>query len=124
MNKKTILIIVIMLMFAGGAIYWLSRLPSVPNAAVNAQAGGTPSAVQPPTSKTVPVSGTKGIETWTGTLELGKGVFFKVGDKTYTLQAPGVDLKNRGYQTGDTVNVMGKLNGGIIEVVGMNKLIK
>lgn len=122
MNKKYILIVLGLIVAAVGAIFLIKVLVTTPAVTVNKPAVNAQA--QPPTTKTVPISGTKDIETWTGVLELGKSSFLKVADKTYTLQVPGADLNSQGYKTGDTVNVMGKLSGGIITVVGMNKLIK
>lgn len=90
-----------------------------------------PPAAVPPTSEVIPVSGTPGINVWTGTLSLStQEAKLAVGGETFVLKIPGKEavsfLKEKFFQDGDTVNVMGKLaeEGKTITVSGINKFKK
>lgn len=121
MSKKQLVIILIVLAIAAIAIILLIRsvlAPKLPSIGEK----------NPPISSFVPKSATPGIEAWTGVLALvDSEVNLKVGDKVYKLTIPGVAaakiIADKGYQSGDTVNVMGKLKGEAIEMSGINKLI-
>ncbi|MCX6779387.1 MAG: hypothetical protein NTU97_04120 [Candidatus Magasanikbacteria bacterium] len=83
---------------------------------------------QPPTTTVIPESLTKGQEIWSGTLNLIEPPTLTVGDKVYTLKILEKNtlsiFEGKGYKTGDTVNVMGSLDGMVINVSGLNKLVK
>ncbi|MEK9158815.1 MAG: hypothetical protein AAB673_02340 [Patescibacteria group bacterium] len=82
----------------------------------------------PPTTKIMPQSLTRGVETFTGILSLENGATLKVETKVYPLLINKIDasnvLKAQGYKTGDEINVMGKTVKDIIEVAGINKLVR
>lgn len=123
MNKKQLVIFFLCLVIlAVSAILGLKYLilPSSQNPSVGQN---------PPSSAAPPVSATPGIMTWTGSLELQTGqATIKVADKTYPLTISEADasnvLINKGFKTGDIINVMGKLKGDKLEMAGVNKLIK
>ncbi len=90
-----------------------------------------PSVAGPPTSQVIPVSGTPGVSVWTGTLALSsQEAKLTVGGESFVLKIPGKEavsfLKEKFFQDGDTVNVMGKLaeEEKTITVSGINKLKK
>lgn len=121
MSKKQLVVILIVLAIAAIIIILLMRsfwAPKLPSSGKN----------NPPISSLVPKSGTPGIETWTGVLTLvDNEANLKVGDKVYKLTIPSAAaakiIADKGYQSGDNVNVMGKLKGEVIELSGINKSV-
>lgn len=83
---------------------------------------------QPAATKTIPQAATPGLSVWSGSLNLSQPPSLIVNEKKYRLEIKGADafsvLKKQNFQTGDTVNVMGKLNGAAIDLSGINKLAK
>lgn len=122
MSKKQLIITLAVLVIAAIAIILLMRsflAPELPSAEEK----------NPPISSLSPKSGTSGIEVWTGVLGLSDSeANLKVGDKVYKLIIPGAAtakiMADKGYQSGDFVNAMGKLKGEAIEASGINKLVK
>lgn len=128
MTKRGLTITLVGLVAAAVGTVVLIRYLILP---VSPQANLSPAGndvVTPPTTNIVPQSLTKGIETFTGILSLENGATLKADTKTYSLLINKTDagniLKARGYKTGDEVNVMGKTAKDIIEVAGVNKLVR
>ena len=128
MTKRGLIITLIVLVAAAAGTVILIRyliLPASPQASL---APTSNEIVAPPTTNIVPQSLTKGIETFTGILNLENGAILKVDTKMYSLFINKIDasviLKVQGYKTGDEVNVMGKASKDSIEVAGVNKLVR
>lgn len=130
MIKKQLYIIIGTLIVVSVAIILIIRfvfkVPLATNNSTNEQPENK--ITEPPITNTVPESRTEGLEVWTGSLTLVEPPTLTVGEKVYTLKILEKNtlsiFEGKGYKTGDTINVMGKLEGETINVSGLNKLVK
>lgn len=128
MNKKRLIIIIVLMVAAAAAVILIVR--SVLNKSLpNFISHTSEQTISPPSSTVVPQAINPEIKTWTGSLTLGPVVTLKIEDKIYTLRISGKEtssiLQKQGYQSGDTVNALGRLVGGnVIDLSGLNKLVK
>lgn len=119
-SAAAIIIIVVLLIRAIVLPSKVAPPPAVGTAGPATPAGSSPSA-------TPPVSVTSGITAWNGTLTLTKGdAKLLVGNRSYDLfiKAAGQSsriLKEMGYNSGEKINVLGKLIGNYLEVAGVSK---
>lgn len=85
----------------------------------------TPRAVAPAAAP--PVSVTPGLTTWTGALTLTEGdALFATGGRSYPLFINAVGqsskvLRERGFRSGERINVLGKVTATYIEVSGIGR---
>ena len=135
MTKKQLFILIgalilVVLLVWGILFAWNRRLAQKSSGTPQIQ--GTPITVtnskQPPTLPTAPISGTPGIQTYSGKLLLTTAVAqLQVDNQTYPLVTNpqsnfAVTLADRGFVNGDKVAVMGKVVAGQLVVSGLNKL--
>lgn len=135
MTKKQLFILIgaliLVILLVWGIFYaWNTRLarktdsPSQMQGAPITNSNGK----QPPTLPTAPISGTPGIQTYSGKLLLTTAVAqLQIDNQTYPLvtnpQSNFVaTLAGRGFVNGDKVAVMGKVVAGQLVVSGLNKL--
>ena len=135
MTKKQLFILIgaliLVVLLVWGILYaWNQRLAKQVGTIQKTQ--GTPiinsNGKQPPTLPTAPISGTPGIQTYSGKLILTTAVAqLQVDNQTYPMvtnpQSNFVaTLVGRGFVNGDKVAVMGKVVAGQLVVSGLNKL--
>lgn len=135
MTKKQLFILIgaliLVIVLVWGILYaWNQRL--VKQVGVMQKTEGAPiihsNGKQPPTLPTAPISGTPGIQTYSGKLLLTTAVAqLQIDNQTYPLvtnpQSNFVaTLAGRGFVNGDKVAVMGKVVAGQLVVSGLNKL--
>lgn len=135
MTKKQLFILIgaliLVIVLVWGILYaWNRRLVKQVGTMQNIQ--GAPiihsNGKQPPTLPTAPISGTPGIQTYSGKLLLRTAVAqLQIDNQTYPLvtnpQSNFVaTLAGRGFVNGDKVAVMGKVVAGQLVVSGLNKL--
>lgn len=126
-KKQLVLVLIGLVVIAAGAIF-LIRYLTRPGAPEGGAALPLNTAAEPRAANGVPQSATKGVKVWTGVLNMGEKTTLKTDGQTYELLINKTDggaiLRAQGYKPGDEVNVMGKLTGQIVEVSGVNKLIR
>jgi len=124
-KKQLFIIIVVLVVISLIAILVIRFIFKVP---FFSPTNNLTNSIQPPTTTVVPQSLTEGQSIWSGTLNLVEPPTLTVDGKVFTLKILEKNtlsiFEGKGYKTGDTVNVMGSLEGDVINVSGLNKLVK